>query len=114
MPDRFANRNTIIINKKEMFKQIKTRRDLSSVTLFRTPKYARLPDELIELIEFDTYTWTRGDRFYKLAYAYYDNPNYWWVIAMFNNAPTEQHVLIGEEIFIPLEPELIASIYGEV
>ena len=46
--------------------------------------------------------WAVGDRFYKLAIQYYDDPQYWWVIALYNQVPTEAHLRIGDLIIIPL------------
>lgn len=110
MPLRYENRGTIELDKRDMFKQIKERRKLDSITMYTTPRFKRITDEILEDIEYESYTWTRGDRFYKLAYDFYGNPSYWWVIAMFNNAPTEQHILIGEEIFIPYDLDSVANI----
>jgi len=112
MPYRYENRGTIDIDKRDMFKQIKVRRDLDSISLISTAKFNRLDETALENLEFESYIWKRGDRFYKLAHDFYGDQRYWWVIALFNQAPTEQHVAIGEEIFIPLEMELLASLYG--
>ena len=49
-----------------------------------------------------TETWGLGQRFYKLAAKYYGDPQYWWVIAFFNKAPTEQHIEIGQIVEIPI------------
>ena len=57
-------------------------------------------------------TWGLGQRFYKLATKYYGDPQYWWVIAFFNKAPTEQHVAIGQTIQVPLPLNTILSDIG--
>tara|TARA_R100001509_G_C4796231_1_gene191504 strand:+ start:146 stop:490 length:345 start_codon:yes stop_codon:yes gene_type:complete len=49
--------------------------------------------------------WKYGDRFYNLAYQYYDNPEYWWVIAWYNGYPTEADINTGTVIYIPLNLE---------
>ena len=54
--------------------------------------------ERLDLIKYDTYYWTAGDRYWKLAEQYYGHRNYWYIIARFNNKPTEAHIDIGEEI----------------
>ncbi len=48
------------------------------------------------------HVWAVGDRFYKLALQYYDDPQYWWVIALYNKVPTEAHLRIGDVLVIPL------------
>ena len=45
--------------------------------------------------------WKTGDRFYKLAEKYYSNPEYWWIIARYNQKPTEGHLRQGDVIVIP-------------
>jgi hypothetical protein len=47
------------------------------------------------------HTWSTGDKYYKLADQYYEDPRYWWIIAWVNRAPTEAHLKIGDFIHIP-------------
>lgn len=57
--------------------------------------------------------WKRGDAFWKYASKYYDNqPELWWVIAFFNNAPTDAHMIIGDTVYIPTPLQTVLSIYG--
>ena len=56
--------------------------------------------------------WTIGDRLYKLAAKHYGDPSYWWVIARFNNKPTEAHFKVGDVVYIPLPRESILEMYG--
>jgi nucleoid-associated protein YgaU len=53
----------------------------------------------------DTHIWKYGDRFYKLAFNYYGDPNLWWVIAWYNGYPTEANVKLGDVLEIPLNLE---------
>ena len=60
----------------------------------------------------DTHIWKYGDRFYKLAYTYYDDPQLWWIIAWYNGYPTEANVKIGDILDIPLNLEEIIKVLG--
>ena len=40
-------------------------------------------------VEYVDHIWKSGDKFYKLSNQYYGDTNMWWVIAWFNNTPTE-------------------------
>ena len=60
----------------------------------------------------DTHIWKYGDRFYKLAYTYYDDPQLWWIIAWYNGYPTEANVKIGDTLDIPLNLEEIIKVLG--
>jgi len=112
MPYRYNNRASIGLTEFDFPKQIKTLRGLHHVRVFSTPRFNRLTDEQYEHLDFDSHVWTRGDRLYKLAYDYYGDARYWWVIALFNQSPTEHHFDIGDEILIPASPELIANLLG--
>ena len=59
-----------------------------------------------------SHIWSYGDRFYSLAHKYYNNPEYWWVIAWWNLYPTEADVKTGDYIQIPLDLEKALMILG--
>ena len=43
-----------------------------------------------------------GDKMYKYAHEVYGSTEYWWVIAWFNNKPTEHLLKAGDTIKIPI------------
>ena len=110
--DRYSNRRNMRISKEDRFKQIKERRGLDYIDVFGTPTFNYLTETDLEDLEYESYIWRRGDRFYKLAYQFYGDAEYWWVIPMFNGTPTEHHLAIGQEIFIPIEKDVIISKMG--
>jgi hypothetical protein len=59
-----------------------------------------------------THIWGVGSKYYKLASAFYDDPELWWVIAWFNKAPTESHMTIGEYVQIPTSLDQVLRAYG--
>ena len=50
-----------------------------------------------------------GDRYFKLAYEYYGDSKLWWVIAWYNQKPSEADVKNGDTIFIPLPLDKVLS-----
>ena len=52
-----------------------------------------------------SHIWKVGDRFWKLAIRFYNDPQYWWLIALYNQAPTESDLSVGNPIQIPLPLE---------
>jgi len=56
--------------------------------------------------------WTTGDRFFKLADRFYDDPTKWWVIALFNQKPTEFHAKAGDIIYVPTPLESVLYYLG--
>tara|TARA_B100001123_G_scaffold444224_1_gene592442 strand:- start:4984 stop:5322 length:339 start_codon:yes stop_codon:yes gene_type:complete len=111
MSQRYNNR-TIIVNRKEMYQDSFEKRGVKKINHYNTPAL-RYPNQE-QLLELQTlsHIWTVGDKFYKLAYDNYGNSKYWWVIAMFNNSPTEAHVQLGEELLIPVPLEKVLFFYG--
>ena len=57
--------------------------------------------------------WKSGDRYYKLAVEHYGNPSYWWVIAYYNNKPTEASVSLGDTIIIPKPLNILITLLSE-
>jgi hypothetical protein len=53
----------------------------------------------------DQHIWKYGDRFYNLAHKYYQDVNYWWVIAWYNGYMTEADIYPGDVISIPVALE---------
>jgi hypothetical protein len=51
-----------------------------------------------------------GDRLYKFAYEYYGDVDYWWIIAWYNNKPTDAHFNIGDIVYIPRELDVAIRI----
>lgn len=57
--------------------------------------------------------WKKQDSFWKYAAQHYDGrSDLWWVIAFFNNAPTDAHMTIGRTVYIPTPLEIVLQAYG--
>ena len=56
--------------------------------------------------------WKTGDRLYKYADEYYGSPKHWWVIAWFNNKPTEAHFKNGDVVYIPVPLSEVLGFIG--
>jgi hypothetical protein len=98
---RYDNRR-IVINKHENYKPLLDARDLKHVRQYSSP-WMRFPTpEEMNTLNLVGHTWKAGDRFYKLAEQYYADPELWFIIAWFNQKPTEAHVAAGETLRVPL------------
>jgi len=75
--------------------------------------YIRYPSvNEIQNFNIITHTWKQGDSLEKLASIHYADPNYWWVLALFNQKPTEQHFSIGDNVYIPSPLYSVLSYMG--
>ena len=92
----------------EKFKE----KDLQKILQYET-QYLLFPSvEELSDISFDTRTWKVGDRLHKIAFELYGDSRYWWVIAQFNNKPTEHHFKVGDVYYVPLDLEDALNSYG--
>lgn len=108
MINRYNYRN-IFNNDLEQYKDMFKERNVKYIKHYSTAKF-KYPNAN-ELAKFDIieHTWIMGDKFSKLAQRYYGDPNDWWIIAKFNQKPTESHVALGEIIRIPTPVSIVLN-----
>ena len=109
---RYKNQE-VFVNVGEAYKRyLKKTRGISQIKQYNTPTF-RHP-EANEIKNFKTikHIWGTGDRYFKLAEEYYDDPEMWWVIALYNQKPTEFHVKLGDVIFVPVPLETVLFYIG--
>ena len=100
----------IIRNNEELYKEQFRTRGVKFIDHYSTAKLNH--PEMEDMLDISTlnHVWSVGDRYSKLADKYYGDPRVWWVIAWFNQLPTEAHVSIGRTIRIPLPLENIMMV----
>jgi len=99
-----SNRNkdrTIKANKDPMYAKHFEARSIKKIPgQYNTGKiHYPTEEELADIVVIEE-TWTLGDRFYKYAKKYYNNEEYWWLIAWINQKPTEHHFKVGDKVKI--------------
>jgi hypothetical protein len=88
------------------------KRGLKYFRFYETPRFEEpSPFDLAE-IEDIGHLWSLGDRYFKLAHQYYGDSELWWIIAWYNQKPTEAHVKIGEVINVPTPLWKVRRAYG--
>lgn len=107
MGSRYSNRIVAINNHPFYRKYLKDSRDRDYIEQYRSPSFLALTEGQIANLTIVGHIWSTGDRYWKLSSIYYGDPNYWWAIAFFNNAPTEGHVKIGSIVDIPTPLETV-------
>ena len=68
-------------------------------------------DELAD-VSYVNNVWGMGQRLYKLAFEYYGDAQYWWVIALFNGIATESEIEFGQIIKVPVPIDKMLRLYG--
>lgn len=92
----------------ELYYDIFEKKGVKSLIIRRTKDFKSLIGLEIELLE--ERVWRNQDSLYKLSIEYYGQYNYWWVIALVNNKPTDSHYSVGDRIFIPRNPQHITGV----
>jgi len=100
MINRYKNRN-IYNNTDDIYSSIISNRNVKILRHYNTLNIYRPSEDEYKNVNFIEHIWTIGDRYYKLSYKFYGNTRDWWIIALFNNRPTESHNKIGDVIKIP-------------
>ena len=104
MAQRYDNRN-LFFNKESLYDEVFEERNVDGIRHYSTAimKYPTVDE--IQQMTIKNHVWSVGDRYYKLAIENYGDASYWWVIAMFNQRPTEANWKVGEIVQIPLPLE---------
>jgi len=109
---RYKNQD-IFVNIDEAYRRyLKKTRGMEQIKQYGTPTF-RHPTSA-DVAKFNTinHIWSTGDRYFKLAAEYYDDPTLWWVIALYNQKPTEMHVSLGDVIYVPVPLETVLFYIG--
>lgn len=109
-----ANRNDYketVSNDSSLRELIHSRKNVDVVKIKeRLPYYYPTEEELRDEINHFTEVYKTGDRLYKFAYKYYGDVDLWWVIAWYNNKPTDSHFKLGDVVYIPRELDVALRI----
>ena len=107
---RYSTTKTIV-NDDELYDELFRERGVKQIVQYETPRIY-FPDlDQMKAVQYETRRWKMGDRLYKISHEFYGDSRYWWVIAQFNQKPTEMHFKNGEIYCIPLSLELILEYY---
>lgn len=100
-------------NDSENYENIFRKKSVEFISQFDTAKFSYPTNEEYYTLNITKITWKIGDRLYKYAYEYYNDPTLWWIIAWFNKKPTENHFQIGDEVLIPQPLEKLFKYFKE-
>lgn len=102
----------IVRNQELSYSDVLQNRELTHIDQYETPTFmpVRVADGLtVTKIQ---HVWAFGDRLWKLADRYYGDSTYWWVIAWYNQKPTESHFSVGSTVIIPTPLEVALTVFS--
>ena len=100
----------ISTNDSEMYSEQFDSRGIKKVVQYETPKFIYPSKQAVRSLTIVEHVWTENDRLYKLADKYYGDSKLWWVLAKFNNFPTESHIEEGYIVRIPFPVDKLLSV----
>jgi nucleoid-associated protein YgaU len=107
MTTRYLNQKVFRNAKAAWKRYLKKTRGMPHVDQYSTAKFKFPSDGEIQNFSTIRHIWGTGDRYYKLANQYYGDPELWWIIAFYNQKPTEFHLSLGDVVFIPTPLETV-------
>jgi nucleoid-associated protein YgaU len=108
---RYYNQN-IFTNATEAYRLYLKSRGKKDVVQYSTPRLKHPTVEDSRNFKTTNHIWKSGDRYYKLAAQYYNDPSMWWVIALYNQKPTEFHMSAGDTVYVPVPLETVLYYVG--
>ena len=106
MPNR-TDRRSELLNEEPTYREILEERGVKYIIQIASPHMIYPTSSEIAEMDMLNHVWGHGDRFFKLAFKHYGSAQYWWVIAWFNQTPTESHVELGQVVRIPQPLDLV-------
>jgi nucleoid-associated protein YgaU len=107
---RYYNR-TIAVNDDPSYADHLTRRQIKHIRQYTSPEFKKISANDRRALQRVTRVWKQSDRLWKLAAEYYNDPGLWWVIAWYNQRPTENHFVTGGSVLIPLPIEKVLELF---
>jgi len=92
----------LFTNNVEEYEEVLEQRNTKAILQYNTANLKHPTVSELATLSTVNHVWKEGDRFWKLASRYYNQPKMWWVIAWFNRMPTEGQVKLGDIVIIPL------------
>jgi nucleoid-associated protein YgaU len=108
---RYRNRPNAI-NRDQLYEEMFEERGVTKINQFVTPELSNPSQEVLDSLPYRKYVWTVGDRYWRLAQLQYGDRNLWYIIARFNNKPTEGHIQPGDLIKIPTDVRRTLEVLG--
>ena len=97
-------------NDDELYRDFMNRTGAQAITHYGLVTYGDPAQEsFLRQIEITQHLYKVGDSLSKIAFKYYGEARYWWILAWFNSRPTDLHCSVGDTILIPTPLEAAVS-----
>lgn len=104
MLDRNEKRDVLLNNHEFYYKKLKER-GIKAFRHYSKMKLTNISPEDMKSLTILDHIFVTGDSLAKLAYKYYGDTRFWWIIAVFNKKPIDNLIKLGDTIHIPFPVE---------
>jgi hypothetical protein len=91
----------VVLNDLEEHMELIEARGKKFILQHRSRSFKQPSPKEMAALNMELHVWKQADRYWKLSEQWYGDPKYWWVIAQYNQKPTEAHIAIGGIVVIP-------------
>jgi len=103
----------LIYNEDEGYrKNLFQNRGVNRIVQYDTAQFSYPDIDDIAKLDVVTLRWNSASRLYNISNEYYGSPEYWWVIALYNQKPTEADFEIGDIFYVPRPLEDVLGMLG--
>ena len=96
------NGRGVFINDEMSYKEsLFDKRDIKQMVQYETARFYYPTVAERQNMNVSTINWTATSKLYNLAHQFYGDSSLWWIIAWYNQKPTEAHFSIGDIIHVP-------------
>tara|TARA_Y100000593_G_C4044270_1_gene206659 strand:- start:83 stop:442 length:360 start_codon:yes stop_codon:yes gene_type:complete len=87
------------------------KRDVQQILQYNTARFYYPTIQERQAMSMTPKIWTSTSRLYNLAATVYGDSRLWWVLAWFNQKPTEAHFKVGDVYYVPDSPAEIIRFF---
>ena len=102
---RYTRRQMFLNNDNNYRKAFFIDRDIEETFQYDTPRISFPNDDMIANLTNVLMVWNSTDKLYNVSTQYYGSPEYWWVIAWYNEKASEAEFKTGDQYYVPLPLE---------
>ena len=108
--------NSKMENTEELYEEFFEERGINKIVHYKTANWPPLTASVRARFVTIRHRWKLGDKYWKLATTHYGDPKMWWLIAWYNETPTEAHLKQGDLVLVPKPVDKVLSYfnYGSV
>lgn len=104
---KFKEKNIGILSN-QLYFDVFEERGVKSLRIRKTVDFKNLKGREFDILS--EHVWTHGDSLLKLSFKFFGKQDFWWVIGLVNNKPTDAHYKIGDIVYLPSSPYQIVEL----